>query len=76
MRSAAKALREVGEDFVRGTYAKIQKGEPFPDAMFSYVLKEIHEAGRHKKGEGWVGQTFIFVDHFAPIVSSDIIIAH
>lgn len=45
VRRAAKNLREVGENFIRGTYEKIRKGEKFPDAMFSYVLQEIHEAG-------------------------------
>lgn len=45
VRKAAKALREVGENFIRGTYDKIRNGEKLPDAMFSYVLQEIHEAG-------------------------------
>ena len=46
VRKAAKALREVGENFIRGTYDKIRNGEKLPDAMFSYVLQEIHEAGK------------------------------
>ena len=46
MRKAAKNLREVGENFIRGTYEKIRKGDKLPDAMFSYVLQEIHEAGK------------------------------
>ena len=46
VRNSAKGLREVGEDFIRGTYDKIRKGEKLPDAMFSYVLQELHEAGK------------------------------
>jgi hypothetical protein len=46
VRKAAKAMREVGENFIRGTYDKIRNGEKLPDAMFSYVLQEIHEAGK------------------------------
>ena len=45
VRAAAKALREIGEDFIRETYNKMNTGSPLPDAMFSYVLQEIKEAG-------------------------------
>lgn len=45
VRHAAKALREIGETFVRDTYEKMNSGSPLPDAMFSYVLQEIKEAG-------------------------------
>ena len=45
VRKAARKLREVGENFIRSTYDKIRAGDPLPDAMFSYVLQEIHEAG-------------------------------
>eukprot|EP00116_Pleurobrachia_bachei_P002459 sb/3462721/ len=45
VRGAAKALREIGENFIRDTYDKMNTGSPLPDAMFSYVLQEIKEAG-------------------------------